>query len=296
MGASRRGWALGMGLALLAMACLGVGPALAKKGGVPAQQAMEEDGPGAGGPPPQGQPGGPPPKVRHDGPPPQGQPGGPPPKVRQGGTPSQGQPGGPPPKVHPGGGTPRSQYGGPPPQKRVAPPAERRTPGHPWSPPPGRAKKYHYRYYPDQAVYFDPGRGVWFWLEGADWRMGAALPGWLRVSSGFVTLTMGEDQPYRYHPQVVATHPGGRKARQGPPPWAPAHGHRAKHQYRYYSADQVYFDPGRGLWFWLEAGDWRVGASLPAGFRLGGSPVSLGMDVDQPYQFHREVIRYYPAR
>ncbi len=260
------GLALAAVLALALPLVLGAGPALAKPGGVPAHQYQDNDNPG--GPPP-GRPAGPPHKKRHEAPPPEVQRGGPP---------------------------PRGQYAPAHQPQRVAPPAKRQVKHHPWSPPPGQAKKYHYRYYASQNVYFDPGRGMWFWLEGQEWRMGAELPGWLRVGSSFVTLTMGVDQPYRYHPQVVAVYPGGPKAQTGPPPWAPAHGHRAKYKYRYYPANQVYFDPGRGLWFWLEAGNWRLGAELPAGTRLGGSFVTLSMEAEQPYQYHPEVRRYYPGR
>lgn len=86
------------------------------------------------------------------------------------------------------------------------------------------------------------------------------------------------------------------KKKGGPPPWAPAHGRRAKHFYRYYPAHQVYYDPGRGVWFWLRGGNWAFGAALPAGIQVGGSYVTLGMDVTQPYQYHQDVMRYYPAR
>ena len=43
-----------------------------------------------------------------------------------------------------------------------------------------------------------------------------------------------------------------------PPPWAPAHGRRAKevHEYRYvyYPAQQVYYAPEQQLWFWMGGG------------------------------------------
>jgi hypothetical protein len=49
-----------------------------------------------------------------------------------------------------------------------------------------------------------------------------------------------------------------------PPPWAPAHGRRAKHLYRYYPSSQIYFDTGRGVYFFIKNGAWTVAASLPA--------------------------------
>jgi len=64
-----------------------------------------------------------------------------------------------------------------------------------------------------------------------------------------------------------------------PPPWAPAHGWRAKHghgdryyyeeaprvvhyRYVYYPEREIYYAPERGLWFWLDGPRWR-GAAAP---------------------------------
>lgn len=83
--------------------------------------------------------------------------------------------------------------------------------------------------------------------------------------------------------------------RGGPPPWAPAHGYRAKHQYRYYPDNEVYYDSGRGLYFYYSDGDWRVSASLPSRIRVRlDDYVTLEMDTDQPYKHHRSVQRRYP--
>ncbi|MCB2228511.1 MAG: hypothetical protein KQH53_17655 [Desulfarculaceae bacterium] len=89
--------------------------------------------------------------------------------------------------------------------------------------------------------------------------------------------------------KMGAGSPGG-----GPPPWAPAHGQRAKHQYRYYPGAQVYFDSGRGLYFWLSGGGWQVGAKLPGGISIGGSYVNLDMETAKPYQWHTQVLLRYP--
>jgi len=83
----------------------------------------------------------------------------------------------------------------------------------------------------------------------------------------------------------------------GPPPWAPAHGRRAKYSYRYYPGAQVYFDSGRGLYFWLSGNSWQVGARLPGGVTLGGGCVNLEMNAAKPYQWHKDVVlRYPPAK
>ena len=82
---------------------------------------------------------------------------------------------------------------------------------------------------------------------------------------------------------------------KAPPPWAPAHGHRAKHHYRYYPSSSVYFDTGRGLYFYYEGGAWQVSVSLPTHIRIAvGDYVTLEMDTDRPYTYHSDVVKRYP--
>jgi hypothetical protein len=79
-----------------------------------------------------------------------------------------------------------------------------------------------------------------------------------------------------------------------PPPWAPAHGHRAKqHRYVYYPGYQVYYAPETRLWFWFGDGQWRVGASLPGGMVGPGPGVSLVLDTGYPYERHDYVVQQY---
>jgi hypothetical protein len=82
---------------------------------------------------------------------------------------------------------------------------------------------------------------------------------------------------------------------EGPPPWAPAHGRRAKHQYRYYPYERVYFDPQQRVYFYLNGGRWQMSGSLPSTIRITVNDfVSLDMDSDRPYEHHNEVIKRYP--
>lgn len=65
--------------------------------------------------------------------------------------------------------------------------------------------------------------------------------------------------------------PPGQAKPKGPPPWAPAHGYRAKQRYRYYPAYNLYQDPVSGLFFTFQGGTWTKGG-LPPGVppeRLG---------------------------
>ncbi len=83
-----------------------------------------------------------------------------------------------------------------------------------------------------------------------------------------------------------------------PPPWAPAHGYRAKqYRYVYYPQHEVYYAPSSQLWFWLNAGRWQVGTALPsrivvAGF--DGVPVVLG--TERPYEMNAYVVKRHGGR
>jgi hypothetical protein len=111
----------------------------------------------------------------------------------------------------------------------------------------------------------------------------AALVGWVGLYGCYGSRVVAGDTPY---------YEGKQK---GPPPWAPAHGYRAKHQYRYYPSSSVYFDVGRVLYFYYCGDRWCVSGSLPGGFQIDWDEyVTLEMDTDTPYEFHREVVRRYP--
>lgn len=81
----------------------------------------------------------------------------------------------------------------------------------------------------------------------------------------------------------------------GPPPHAPAHGYRAKYQYRYYPSCSVYYDAGRKIYFYLNGENWRVSASLPNNLRIRlGDFVGIEMDTDKPYTHYQEHKAKYP--
>jgi hypothetical protein len=83
-----------------------------------------------------------------------------------------------------------------------------------------------------------------------------------------------------------------------PPPWAPAHGHRAKqareYQYVYYPAQQVYYAPATSTWFWLSGGNWQFGINLPARYHAyAGDGVSVALHSSHPYVQHAYVEEHY---
>lgn len=87
--------------------------------------------------------------------------------------------------------------------------------------------------------------------------------------------------------------PGYQKG--GPPPWAPAHGYRAKHRYYYYPSYRVYYEKERGVYFYYKDGKWRASVSLPSEVQISSSNyLILEMDSDKPYEYDHEVVKRYP--
>jgi hypothetical protein len=175
---------------------------------------------------------------------------------------------------------------------------------------------HRYRYYPQEQVYFDPVRRVYFYLDGTNWRMSASLPGHLRVrNSHFVTIEMEQDRPYLEYKKHRTQYPRHRNHaarrvppkkeihRPSPPAHAPAYGYRAPHRYRYYPKEQVYFDPDRRVYFYQKGSRWRMSSSLPAHLQVGHSPfVTVESKQDKPYlEFKNHKAKYpknrvHPAR
>lgn len=87
----------------------------------------------------------------------------------------------------------------------------------------------------------------------------------------------------------------GPELSSGPPPWAPAHGYRAKFTYRYYPSSLVYFNIEKGVYFYLSNGVWVNSYYLPQTISIAPDGyVILKMDVDKPYTFHKDVVKRHP--
>ena len=111
------------------------------------------------------------------------------------------------------------------------------------------------------------------------------------IAGGSFTFKWGNDQAPEKH---QAEH---KQKKGGPPDHAPAHGYRAKHQYRYYPSQQVYHDSDRGLYFYLKGDNWEAGASLPSQLKAGlGESVTFELDIDKPYVQNAEHIKKYPPK
>lgn len=105
-----------------------------------------------------------------------------------------------------------ARSGGPPPWASAP---EHRGGPPPWAPAHGRQGR-EYRYYASAQVYFDTQREVYFYYQDGQWRVSATLPGQIRVTlDDSVTLEMGTEEPYRYHPEVVEHYPPGHSKKRG---------------------------------------------------------------------------------
>lgn len=109
------------------------------------------------------------------------------------------------------------------------------------------------------------------------------------ADAGSIGVKWGNDNGSEQH-KVKQKHKGN-----GPPAHAPAHGYRAKHQYRYYPARRVYHDASRGLYFYLKGDNWEVGVSLPGGLKAElGESVRIELQTDEPYRHNVEHMKQHP--
>ena len=87
---------------------------------------------------------------------------------------------------------------------------------------------------------------------------------------------------------------------KGPPPWAPAHGYRAKTRQVYFPDQNFYFDVQKGVYIYLSGGKWEVGVKLPsfyAGIDLKQAvQIELELDTDTPQLYNSEHLVKYKAK
>lgn len=96
----------------------------------------------------------------------------------------------------------------------------RESPGPQWYVASGSRHQgfYRYRYYQSSHVYYDIDRRMYFYPDagGATWQMTATLPATLTIQEDdMVELDMANEQPYRYHTEVVGQYPPGPSRRHG---------------------------------------------------------------------------------
>jgi hypothetical protein len=128
--------------------------------------------------------------------------------------------------------------------------------------------------------------------KGGHFLMAAAfvlLYAFTAIAGGAISVQWGDNSKPQSFPNLYSQKKGG------PPPHAPAHGYRAKYQYRYYPNCNVYHDASRGMYFYMKGDGWAVGASLPTDLLSNlGASVTLDMDTDKPYEQNAEHLKQYP--
>lgn len=88
--------------------------------------------------------------------------------------------------------------------------------------------------------------------------------------------------------------------KNGPPPWAPAKGFRAKTRQIYFPEQNFYYDTQRGVYIYLNGNNWEVNVKLPSIFAsidLGrAAKVNLSLDTSSPQQYNSEHLVKYRGR
>lgn len=94
--------------------------------------------------------------------------------------------------------------------------------------------------------------------------------------------------------------PKNEKKGGGPPPWAPAHGYRAKTRYVYFKDYPVYYDNDRGVYISLSGSNWSVSAKLPSvlvGVDLvAAAKIDLDFSGDTPQVEYDSHKKKYPKK
>jgi hypothetical protein len=67
----------------------------------------------------------------------------------------------------------------------------------------------------------------------------------------------------------------------------------AQYSYIYYPDAEVYYEPNRHVYFWVDRGEWRSGPRVPRNIVLHSS-VSVDLNSPEPYRHHDEVRARHP--
>jgi hypothetical protein len=111
---------------------------------------------------------------------------------------------------------------------------------------------------------------------------------------------MTKSQTVKVRNQRTNTY-SGFKPKGGPPPWAPAHGYRAK-QHAYFPDYHVFYDPYRGGYSYWQNNSWNFSPRVPAflgGIDLGKARIQVLGDVPvttRPEIYYNRYAELYPAR
>lgn len=87
------------------------------------------------------------------------------------------------------------------------------------------------------------------------------------------------------------------KKETGPPPWAPAHGYRAKTRYVYFTEHNFYYDNNEGVYIYASGKNWEVSASIPDIFKnvnlAAEVKIDLDFSADNPQKYNADHKKKY---
>lgn len=87
------------------------------------------------------------------------------------------------------------------------------------------------------------------------------------------------------------------KKELGPPPWAPAHGYRAKTRYVYFTQHNFYYDNNKGVYIYMSGKNWEVSAQIPDLFKHVNLATEVKIDLDfsqdNPQKFNADHRKKY---
>lgn len=119
-----------------------------------------------------------------------------------------------------------------------------------------------------------------------------------------VKVNQGNPNVYKGKPVKVRTQQPGvytGRTKGGPPPWAPAHGYRAK-QHVYFPDYRFFYDPHRGGYSYWQNNSWAFSPTIPSymsGIDLGKVRIQLLNSVPlttRPELYYNRYSNLYPAR
>ncbi len=77
--------------------------------------------------------------------------------------------------------------------------------------------------------------------------------------------------------------------------YAPPHTRAARHHYRYFPGNEVYFDTSRNLYFYLSDNVWLSGPLLPSYIQIDlNNFVTMELAGPKPFVYHQDTIKRYP--
>lgn len=92
----------------------------------------------------------------------------------------------------------------------------------------------------------------------------------------------------------------GNSKKQGPPHWAPANGYRAKTRHVYFPQHNFYFDMQRGVYIYLNGGNWLTAAALPSALvkidLKRATQIELDYTSDHPHKHNKDHMVKYKVK